>query len=172
MIDESIDRSQNSEWSDWTRSTTLVASSGDPSSPRPSVSTSVASQDHSQSTVDETDRGRPPANPTLLYGGGRHVPLTLDKATVVKQLVAPEATDLSRLVTAGLNRKSGSIYASCHSQDDLNSSVEEFRSANTSLEEEEPAASKPIQRLNRLMEDEDQQGLGRSQSIESDSSAE
>jgi hypothetical protein len=75
-------------------------------------------------------------------------------------------------------RKAGSVYASCHSQDDeLNSSTEEFRSANTSLDEDEmrPAL------INRLQQrhsagDSNQDGRednkSRSQSTESDSSPE
>lgn len=95
----------------------------------------------------------PGTNPTLLYGGGRNAPLTLTKATVVKELVTPDAgaaavssslaepasaaaTDFLKLPNA-TSKKASSIYASCHSQDDLNSSVEEFRSAHTSLEEDE-----------------------------------
>lgn len=103
----------------------------------------------------------------MLYGGGRNVPLTLAKATVVKQLMTSDTdSDLLRLPLS--TKRPGSIYASCHSQDD--SSVEEFRSANTSLDEDEPTARLPS-RLHRPTEDENGQ-LARSRSDESDSSAE
>ena len=143
----------------------MASSGGDPSSPRPSICPSLASQDQ-QSAPDETDRGR--CNPTLLYGGGRNVPLTLAKATVVKQIVAAADCEMARLPSV---KKSGSIYASCHSQDDeLNSSVEEFRSANTSMEEVDPPAG---QRFRQRDSDQgDDQLLGRSRSTESDSSGE
>lgn len=147
----------------------MVASSGDPSSPRPSLCPSMTSQDQSHSATDETDRGRP-SNPTLLYGGGRNAPLTLAKATVVKQIIAADP-ELLRLPAV---KKAGSIYASCHSQDDLNSSVEEFRSANTSMEEDDPPA-RPAYRLHRQRDSDDNNGddpLARSRSTESDSSAE
>jgi hypothetical protein len=182
------------DWADLTRSTTLVASSGDPSSPRPSLCPSMPSQDlQSHLPGDETDRGRPAAaaaatQPTLLYGGGRNAPLTLAKATVVKQILTQQqqqpakakdgSPDLSKLPSSVAARKAGSVYASCHSQDDeLNSSTEEFRSANTSLDEDEmrPAL------INRLQQrhsagDSNQDGRednkSRSQSTESDSSPE
>ena len=80
----------------------MASSGGDPSSPRPSICPSMASQDQ-QSAPDETDRGR--CNPTLLYGGGRNVPLTLAKATVVKQIVAAADCEMARLMSV---RKSGS----------------------------------------------------------------
>ena len=108
----------------------------------------MPSQDlQSHLPADETDRGgrRPSGpNPTLLYGGGRNAPLTLAKATVVKQIMTQAkdlSVDLSQLPSSVV-QKAGSVYASCHSQDDdLNSSVEEFRSANTSLDEDESHAS-------------------------------
>ncbi|XP_046652898.1 uncharacterized protein LOC124343574 isoform X5 [Daphnia pulicaria] len=189
-----IDHTISQDWADLTRSTTLVASSGDPSSPRPSLCPSMPSQDlQSHLPGDETDRGRPAAaaaatQPTLLYGGGRNAPLTLAKATVVKQILTQQQQqpakakdglpDLSKLPSSVTARKAGSVYASCHSQDDeLNSSTEEFRSANTSLDEDEmrPAL------INRLQQrhsagDSNQDGRednkSRSQSTESDSSPE
>lgn len=188
------DHTISQDWADLTRSTTLVASSGDPSSPRPSLCPSMPSQDlQSHLPGDETDRGRPAAaaaatQPTLLYGGGRNAPLTLAKATVVKQILTQQqqqpakakdgSPDLSKLPSSVAARKAGSVYASCHSQDDeLNSSTEEFRSANTSLDEDEmrPAL------INRLQQrhsagDSNQDGRednkSRSQSTESDSSPE
>ncbi len=130
----------------------------------------MTSQDQPPSAVDETDRGRA-NNPTMLYGGGRNVPLTLAKATVVKQIMTPDA-ELLRLPSSAV-KKPGSIYASCHSQDDdLNSSVEEFRSANTSMEEDEPP-TRPANRLHRTRDENNGGGqLDRSRSTESDSSAE
>lgn len=181
------DHTISQDWTDLTRSTTLVASSGDPSSPRPSLCPSMASQDQSHLPADETDRGRPSAaNPTLLYGGGRNAPLTLAKATVVKQIMTQatkeSAADLSKLPSS-VAKRAGSVYASCHSQDDdLNSSVEEFRSANTSLDDEEshPSSSRSavINRLQRhgdsTTNDEGDLILdkSRSQSTESSSSPE
>lgn len=107
----------------------------------------------------------------MLYGGGRNVPLTLAKATVVKQLITPASdSELLRLAPLAA-KKTSSIYASCHSQDDLNSSVEEFRSANTSLEEDDPP-TRPATRLHRLRDDDSNGQLATSRSTESDSSAE
>ncbi|EFX80635.1 hypothetical protein DAPPUDRAFT_243206 [Daphnia pulex] len=191
------DYTMSQDWADLTRSTTLVASSGDPSSPRPSLCPSMPSQDlQSHLPGDETDRGRPAAaatHPTLLYGGGRNAPLTLAKATVVKQILTQQQQqqpakakdgppDLSKLpssVVAAAARKAGSVYASCHSQDDeLNSSTEEFRSANTSLDEDEirPALINRLQQQQRHSAgDSNQDGRednkSRSQSTESDSSS-
>lgn len=144
---------------------------------------------------DETDRGRPSAaaavtQPTLLYGGGRNAPLTLAKATVVKQILTQQQQqqpakakdglpDLSKLPSSVVARKAGSVYASCHSQDDeLNSSTEEFRSANTSLDEDEmrPALINRLQQRHSAGDSSQQDGRednkSRSQSTESDSSPE
>ncbi|XP_059350663.1 uncharacterized protein LOC130693764 isoform X2 [Daphnia carinata] len=178
------DHTMSQDWADLTRSTTLVASSGDPSSPRPSICPSMASQDQSHVAADETDhRGRSAHNPTMLYGGGRNVPLTLAKATVVKQIMTRvKDAGLSELPSSCvLPKKAGSIYASCHSQDeDLNSSMEEFRSANTSLDEDEVpsrAAAAAVNRMQRHRNSTDRNGndqlnKSRGSSTESDSSAE
>ncbi|XP_046461885.1 uncharacterized protein LOC124208188 isoform X2 [Daphnia pulex] len=189
-----IDHTISQDWADLTRSTTLVASSGDPSSPRPSLCPSMPSQDlQSHLPGDETDRGRPAAaaaatQPTLLYGGGRNAPLTLAKATVVKQILTQQQQqpakvkdgppDLSKLPSSVAARKAGSVYASCHSQDDeLNSSTEEFRSANTSLDEDEmrPALINRLQQRHSAGDsnkDGREDNKSRSQSTESDSSPE
>ncbi|XP_045024136.1 uncharacterized protein LOC116923912 isoform X3 [Daphnia magna] len=174
------DHTISQDWADLTRSTTLVASSGDPSSPRPSICPSMASQDQSPVTADETDRGRSASNPTLLYGGGRNAPLTLAKATIVKQIMTRvKDAGLSELPSSCVAKKAGSIYASCHSQDDdLNSSVEEFRSANTSLDEDEaPSRAAALNRMQRRRNSTDRNGndqlnKSRGSSSESDSSAE
>lgn len=185
------DHTISQDWADLTRSTTLVASSGDPSSPRPSLCPSMPSQDlQSHLPGDETDRGRPAAaatHPTLLYGGGRNAPLTLAKATVVKQILTQQQQpakakdgppDLSKLPSSVTARKAGSVYASCHSQDDeLNSSTEEFRSANTSLDEDEirPALTNRLQQRHSAgdsNQDGREDNKSRSQSTESDSSPE
>ncbi|KZS02922.1 Uncharacterized protein APZ42_034343 [Daphnia magna] len=174
------DHTTSQDWADLTRSTTLVASSGDPSSPRPSICPSMASQDQSPVTADETDRGRSASNPTLLYGGGRNAPLTLAKATIVKQIMTRvKDAGLSELPSSCVAKKAGSIYASCHSQDDdLNSSVEEFRSANTSLDEDEaPSRAAALNRMQRRRNSTDRNGndqlnKSRGSSSESDSSAE
>ncbi|XP_045024448.1 uncharacterized protein LOC123469466 isoform X2 [Daphnia magna] len=174
------DHTTSQDWADLTRSTTLVASSGDPSSPRPSICPSMASQDQSPVTADETDRGRSASNPTLLYGGGRNAPLTLAKATIVKQIMTRvKDAGLSELPSSCVAKKAGSIYASCHSQDDdLNSSVEEFRSANTSLDEDEaPSRAAALNRMQRHRNSTDRNGndqlnKSRGSSSESDSSAE
>jgi hypothetical protein len=123
----------------------------------------MPSQDlQSHLPADETDRGgrRPSGpNPTLLYGGGRNAPLTLAKATVVKQIMTTQVKDLSvdlSQLPSSVVHKAGSVYASCHSQDDdLNSSVEEFRSANTSLDEDEShhaSSSRSPAVINRLQQ--------------------
>ncbi len=146
----------------------------------------MASQDlQSHLPGDETDRRRPSAatNPTLLYGGGRNAPLTLAKATVVKQITTQQpakkdaSTDLSKLPSSVAARKAGSVYASCHSQDDeLNSSTEEFRSANTSLDEDEirPAVINRLQQRNSAGDsfEDGREDKSRSQSTGSDSSPE
>lgn len=116
---------------DLSRSATLVGSC-DPSRRQSEASTiSTTATDH------DTDNRRS-SNPTLLYGGGRNAPLTLTNATIVKQAVLPDSSDVLRPppMLAGKKSTEGSIYASCDSQHG-NSSVEEFRSANTSLEEDD-----------------------------------
>lgn len=128
----------------------------------------------------------------MLYGGGRNVPLTLTNATVVKQLVTPPTPKTSppppeapdALLRAGAlfvmnesRTKVGSVYASCHSQDgedraasldDPNSSADEFRSANTSLDDDEakPAAACPEPAGHRADD------MTRRRSVESDVSSE
>lgn len=70
----------------------------------------------------------PTAEPTLLYGGGRNAPLTLTKATIIKQLTEGRPPSLVRV---------GSQYASCDSQGSggsCTSHEDEFRSANTSID--------------------------------------
>lgn len=136
----------------------------------------MASQDQSH-LADETDHGRAAPNPTLLYGGGRNAPLTLAKATVVKQIMTrAKDSELSELPSC-VTKKAGSVYASCHSQDEeLNSSMEEFRSANTSLDEDE-IPSAVVNRLQRHRNSTDRNGneqlnKSRGSSTESDSSAE
>jgi hypothetical protein len=83
-----------------------------------------------------------PNEPTLLYGGGRNAPLTLTKATVVKQLKdgrPPSLAHQHRSVGGG------SQYASCDSQSS-STHDDEFRSANTSVDLPDDTQSPSVHR--------------------------
>lgn len=93
------------------------------------------------SNSQEADQHRRSSNPTLLYGGGRNAPLTLTNATAT--VVNKLDPDISLLrpppLMADAKKSGGSVYASCDSHHD--GSIEEFRSANTSLDEEDKPSS-------------------------------
>lgn len=97
-------------------------------------------------TVEEDNKDddglRRKSQPTLLYGGGRNAPLTLTNA----QVVLLDNSNSLRPPCLSVSQKSpgGSVYGSCDSQQqttEAQGSFEEFRSANTSLEEEDQPSS-------------------------------
>lgn len=76
---------------------------------------------------------------TLLYGGGRNVPLTLAKATMLKELDVndndPQLTRKNSFSKSCKDRnKEGSVFKSCHSDEQSSGDSVEFRSARTSLD--------------------------------------
>ena len=128
---------------DWKRSKTLVASSFGAAE----ETSASAGRTHRKDTAEEPVPGgriRTGADePTLLYGGGRNAPLTLVKATLVKSLevAGSEASGGGGSLPA-LRQKAPSLYASCYSDDNDNSSADEFRSANTSFDDPDPFTGK------------------------------
>jgi len=127
------------ERNDWTRSQTLVASSCsdvasscDGGSRRPSGVRNAPPPDADPPSEEPT--------PTLLYGGGRNAPLTLVKATLLKSLEVAERDDggdgsTQKMALSSARTRAPSLYASCYSDDQ--SSADEFRSANTSFDEQD-----------------------------------
>ena len=134
---------------------------------QPTASVAVAVKE--DSPMEEDDQRRS-SNPTLLYGGGRNAPLTLTNATAAT--VVPDVSLLRPPpLMADAKKSSGSTYASCDSQHD--GSVEEFRSANTSLDEEDKAPAPSSNGWTPGDIRPDEQPAARSHSsLESDSSSE
>ena len=112
-----------------------------PAAPIPQNSEVTTTVEEDNNKVDD-DGLRRKSQPTLLYGGGRNAPLTLTNA----QVVLLDNSNSLRPPCLSVSQKSpgGSVYGSCDSQQqtaEAQGSFEEFRSANTSLEEEDRPSS-------------------------------